>query len=126
MPYEDFEAIDHDPNSVPFEDAESDPAVETRNLEREFAGTNLTPEQFEQVRQVRRQFRAEMVEAAQTRFPQLLLMMLLPQERAERLAGNIFGDAIANYGEGVAEIFTPEQLTTRQQNMEEYVQSSQQ
>ncbi|KAM3102125.1 hypothetical protein ACKFKF_04905 [Phormidesmis sp. 146-12] len=35
---------------LPVIDHESDPAVEKRNLNNEFRGTNLTPRQFEQVR----------------------------------------------------------------------------
>ncbi|MEB3360222.1 MAG: hypothetical protein VKK04_26085 [Synechococcales bacterium] len=41
------------------------------------------------------------------------------------MLGNILGDAIANYSDGVSEILTPEQLRIWQQNMDEYVQNNQ-
>lgn len=102
------EVIDHE-----------DPAAEERNLKEEFQGTNLTPEQFEQVRQARRQFRDELKQVSQD-FGSILQLVFLPQDEGERRAGDVLGNPITNYSNALSKILTPEQIEIWQQNMEEY------
>ena len=117
---EDFliESIDEIPMEGEVTDHESDPAVEEQNLREEFRGVDLTAEQFEQVRQARRQFRDEMTQILSEDFGSVLQLVFLPQAEAESRSVNVLGNPIVNYGNALSEILTPEQIEIWQKNME--------
>ena len=120
-----IESIDE----IPFEegeiqDEESDPAVEERNLRKEFRGIELTPEEFDRVRQARRQFRQELTEVMQQDFGSILQLVFLPQSEAEERSGKVLGNPIANYGRAISQVLTPEEIKIWQRNMEEDAQKA--
>ena len=116
-------------DEIPFEegeiqDEESDPAVEERNLRKEFRGIELTPEEFEQVSQARRQFRQELAEAIKNNYGSIIQLVFLPQSEAETQAGKVLGNPITNYSDAISQILTPEEIKIWQQNMEEDAQTA--
>lgn len=106
-------------------DPESDPVVETRNLQVEFKGTNLTPQQFEQIRQARRQFRADIKQVMSDDLGKILQLVFLPKAQAEKQSVEVLGNLIAGYSNAVSRILTPEQIKIWQQNLERGAQSRQ-
>lgn len=102
-------------------DHESDPAVEARNLDREFRGVNLTPQQREQVVQARRQLRADMkqVVTSPNALGTIFRMLFSSQVSAERIAADWLGESIGTYAQSLSEILTPQQLAIWQRNSEE-------
>lgn len=105
---------------------ESDPKVEEHNLQNEFRGINLTPQQFDQIKQARRQFRDGFKQAALSNFGSLFQMTLLPKKEAEDMGTNIFRNPIVNYSEAISKILTPEELKIWHRNLEEGAKRNQQ
>jgi hypothetical protein len=120
--FEQWQATDFDPNSLPVHNSESDPVVEARNIEREFRDIDLIPQQLEQVKQIRRQFNTGMIDAVRTNFAQLMMAMFLPQKQAESLLGNVLGNPIQSYGQQLSQLLTPAQLEIWQRNTQAMAQ----
>jgi hypothetical protein len=108
-----------DPENISFEDDESDPAIEARNIEQEFYGIELTAQQLDQIKQVRRQMRDEFRQVMTTNFGQIMMLMVLPQQQAEQMAGDLFEPPILTYITNVEQILTPAQLQIWQRNFEQ-------
>lgn len=102
-------------------DNESDPAVEARNLDQEFRGVNLTPQQREQVVQARRQLRTDLrqVMTSPNAIGAIFRMLFSSQAAGERIAADWLGESIGTYAQSLSEILMPQQLAIWQRNSEE-------
>jgi Spy/CpxP family protein refolding chaperone len=121
-----IDLLDQVPFAGEVNDLESDPAVEERNLRQEFRDIEMTNSQFDQIRQARRQFRADLGEIMTSNLGGLIQLIFLPKAQAEQKSIEIFGAPIRSYGESIARVLSPEQVQVWQRNMEQDAQNRQQ
>lgn len=108
------------PDGITVQYEESSPAEEERNLKQEFRGINLTQQQLEQVKQLRRQLKAELKQVIIPNLAQVLMLTVLPKQQAEQKLGDLLGKPLTAYGEGLSKVLTPAQLKVWQKNAENF------
>lgn len=115
-----IESIDEIPfGDIKIIEREYDPAVQERNLRKEFRGIDLTPQEFEQIRQARRKFHQELKTVVKKDFGSIIQLVFLPKAEAESRSGEVFSNPLTNYSNAMSKILTPEEIKIWQQNMEE-------